>query len=403
MLKLPSSTLFCPIIGAPGPQAASLILLLLFALLTGKMASPYSLRSQDGQQSPPVGPPEIIPCHPGTSWEGTGASNREAQTTFLEMVGLLESAETISIEPTLSHEEAIVFSSALSHDKYDDVQGEDKHFTADEYTRLLSQEAKIARSYVQKTEEAVQQGSFISDADAGMLMEEYKGYSKECCCAAHLSFRSSRNRVRSSSDRFYANSLGRLILLPSVLNDHYGYELAGALLPFLLNKASDEDFMVNPCLPGSLYTVNFVLGMPSGRAYQFTGRPDFTIEAPYCGSIAQFILKGVGEVQSPPARKRESKTAALSQAGIYTIGQFSKQGASLLPAIVLHKDKTVQVAMASLNGDNQTTDNSLGSVSFKLIGQVDPVDLKDPDGLVMFSGLLNGVMNLSRQPPVLAT
>ena len=40
-------------------------------------------------------------------------------------------------------------------------------------------------------------------------------------------------------------------------NDHYGYELAVALLPFLLNKASDEDLMVNPCLLGSLYTVNF--------------------------------------------------------------------------------------------------------------------------------------------------
>ena len=54
--------------------------------------------------------------------------------------------------------------------------------------------------------------------------------------------------------------------------------------------------------------------------------------------------------------------------------------------------------MASLNGNNQTTDNSLGSVAFKLVGQIDPVDLKDPDGLRMFSGLLKGVMDVTQQP-----
>jgi hypothetical protein len=42
----------------------------------------YSLRSRDGQQSPPVvGPPEVIPCRQGTSREGTRASNSDAQTT----------------------------------------------------------------------------------------------------------------------------------------------------------------------------------------------------------------------------------------------------------------------------------------------------------------------------------
>jgi hypothetical protein len=57
--------------------------------------------------------------------------------------------------------------------------------------------------------------------------------------------------------------------------------------------------------------------------------------------------------------------AALSQAGIYTVGQFGHLGASRsLPAIVLHKDKTVQVAMATLNGEQQTVENSLGSITF---------------------------------------
>lgn len=38
-------------------------------------------------------------------------------------------------------------------------------------------------------------------------------------------------------------------------------------------------------------------------------------------------------------------------------------------------------------------ENSLGSVSFKLIGQVDPGDLKDADGLRLLSGLLKGAMD----------
>lgn len=81
-------------------------------------------------------------------------------------------------------------------------------------------------------------------------------------------------------------------------------------------------------------------------------------------------LKGIGEVQSPPGLRRlESKTAALLKAGVHTIGQFTKPGVfSVLPAVVLHKDKTVQVAMASLNGEEKTIENSLGSVTFRLVG-----------------------------------
>ena len=174
----------------------------------------------------------------------------------------------------------------------------------------------------------MQHGTSILDADVGNLLEEQKSYPKVCCCAAHSSFRSSSDRFlvkRSTSDRFYANSMNRLILLsPLLLNDHYGNELAVALLPFLLNKASDEDLMVNPCLPGSIYTVNFVLIMPSGRSYQFTGRPDFTIDSPYCGSIARFTLRGVGEIQSPLAHPKQQHSP--SQAGIYTVNYQFKRG-----------------------------------------------------------------------------
>ena len=112
------------------------------------------------------------------------------------------------------------------------------------------------------------------------------------------------------------------LLLPSVLTDHYGGKLAEALLPFLLKKA-EEQVNMRKCGLGSPYAVNFVLQIPSGRVYQFTGRPDFTMNAPYTGSVSRFTstLKGVGEIQSPPSTRRNS---ALSQARIYAIGQFAK-------------------------------------------------------------------------------
>ena len=42
------------------------------------------------------------------------------------MVGLLELADVDSIEPTMSVAEAKIFSSALNHDYYEEMKGEDK-------------------------------------------------------------------------------------------------------------------------------------------------------------------------------------------------------------------------------------------------------------------------------------
>jgi hypothetical protein len=90
------------------------------------------------------------------------------------MVGLLESAEIISTEPTLSHTQATVLSSALSHDFYDNMEGEDKYFTRNEITKILSK----------KAERYAEHGTSISGAEAGVLLEEFKGCPEVCCCAA---------------------------------------------------------------------------------------------------------------------------------------------------------------------------------------------------------------------------
>ena len=63
--------------------------------------------------------------------------------------------------------------------------------------------------------------------------------------------------------------------------------------------------------------------------------------------LVRFNLKGVREVQSPPWRRNESKSAAP---GIYTVGQFANGAytGGALPAIIIHKDKTAQVAIGRL-------------------------------------------------------
>ena len=104
----------------------------------------------------------------------------------------------------------------------------------------------------------------------------------------------------------------------------------------------------------------------------------FTINFSYAGSVCTFTLKGVGEIQSPLWRRNsETKTAAMSQSGIYTVGQFTKGASGALLAVVVHKDKTAQIAVARLNGDERNADNSLGTFTFKLVGEMDPIDLKD--------------------------
>lgn len=357
--------------------------------------STYSLRSHDSQSQPSLcelGPPEVIPCRPGTSREGTPASNSGAQTTFLEMMGLLESTEKIPLGPTISEAQAEILSSALNHEYYEEVSGEDKFFTQEEYRKNYSSTLRVVNRYALRSQQAVESGDSISPAEARVLLDEYDAVAKVCKCAAHEEF-------RQTEDVFYGDCLGRLIALPPILTDHYGGELAEALLPFILSKM-DVSAYVRKCGLGSPYSVNFVLQMPSGRAFHFTGRPDFSLNAPHTGSVSRYTLRGIGEIQSPPQRKKESKTAALSQAGVYTVGQFAKEKRlGSYPAVVLHKDKTAQVAVATLIDRQASLPNSLGKVTFKLVGQIEPIDLKSADELRVFSGALRGIMNLN-QPTV---
>lgn len=347
----------------------------------------YSLRSRGEPYAPPTGPAELIPARPGTSREGTGGSSPTAQTAFLEMVGLLESADSYTVEPVLTYADAQILSSALNHEYHDEIVGmQDKYFTPEEYQKVTARMSNILATHIPRLEAALSGDGDVKQHATAMVAEHQESEPAVCECSAHRAF-------QESSNDFYCDCLGRLVSCPSTLTDHYGGELAEALLPFIFKKA-EMPFTVRKCGLGSPFSVNFILQLPSGQVFHFTGRPDYSINKPFKGSIARFTLKGVGEVQSPPGRnRRESKTAALSQAGVYTVGQFTKEGTpTSLPAVVIHKDKSAQVAMASINHGQGQLEDSIGTIHFRLVGQLDPIDLKTTEGMLLFSSVLAGVL-----------
>ena len=339
---------------------------------------PYSLRCHGNTRTHGVA--ELIPARPGTSREGTEGSSPLAQTTFLQMMGLVQSSEDLW-EPVLTFPDAEILSSAVNHEYYGELKSgsDDKYFTPHMYRQVVSSMTQTLEHLPQLEAARLSDNMDVSNEISDNMIQEYNQiHPIECNCAAHKAF-------RESSDDFFTDAIGRLVSTPSTINDHYGGELAEALLPLIFQKA-DIPATVRKCGLGAPTTVNFILELPSNHVFHFTGRPHYTVNDKFRTIINRFTVKGIGEVQSPPGRRRESKDAALSQAGIYVVGQLCKDGApSSLPAVVLYKDKTAQVAIA-------TIEHSIGKVQLQLLHQMEPINLKTPEGMILFASLLVGTM-----------
>lgn len=96
----------------------------------------------------------------------------------------------------------------------------------------------------------------------------------------------------------------------------------------------------------------------------------------------------MGEVQSPPGTSHEAKRAALAQAGIYTVGQFAKMRSSVvknLATVILYKDLSANVALATLDPSHATAERSVGKISYELVDSVHPYMLTDPKALGRFA------------------
>ena len=131
----------------------------------------------------------------------------------------------------------------------------------------------------------------------------------------------------------------------------------------------------------------------------FTGWPDFTMIQHYSRverRLGKDIFKtgrvrGVGEIQSPPGASFQTKMATVAQAGIYMIGQFSKlrqiAKRRKLASIILFKDITAQVALATINPSLANQENSIGGVTYKIVDSLHGYNLNDPIELSQFASV----------------
>ena len=99
--------------------------------------------------------------------------------------------------------------------------------------------------------------------------------------------------------------------------------------------------------------------------------------------------RGVGEVQSPRGDTLESKTATVSQCGVYGVGQLATSRIRKVVAIILFKDKSAQVAIASItNATSNPLENSIGEVNYKFEERVDSTSLKIQEEFQEFCRIL---------------
>ena len=135
--------------------------------------------------------------------------------------------------------------------------------------------------------------------------------------------------------------------------------------------------------------------------YHFTGTPDFTINEKPKKYVLRYSARSIGEIQSPPDRKdprqkNESKSRAFSQAAVYATGQLGKGSKPTsprsMPAIVLYKDKTAQMALATVDPSQVVLPGSFGVVSFKFLETPHALNLTDPEDLKTFARVFTGIL-----------
>ena len=198
----------------------------------------------------------------------------------------------------------------------------------------------------------------------------------------------------------------KLIDIPEPITDDWGSKLVQVLIPLILRSAGLEDLDIEGCRQGSPHAVNFIVRLPSGESQQLTGWPDFTITQRYTPYVEQRILRshrvrrsqrlhGVGEVQS-----QETKTGTIAQAGMYRVSQLAKGGATRMAVIILFKDKSTQVAVATMHKPVNPSDlheNALGEVQYKIVGRLDSMSLKVEEDLQQFARIFVSTIKWARQ------
>ena len=267
------------------------------------------------------------------------ASDKTVQRTFLKMLGLVN--KDINIDETnlvITAELSELLAIANSHDYYKLLFD---HWNRDGY--YTKQESYKAYEHV---------------------FEHGTQTIPKCMCKAHKS-------IETINDHTEKDSFCRLIRIPSKMNNDKGKTFILSLVSLILRYSGQTEMSITSTEQGTEWSVNYMLMDSSTSEIQaFRGWPDFCITENTVG--AGVMLVSIGEVQS--------------QLGKYTIGQFRAQNIpqNKLGCIAVFKDKTVNLAIGSINEDD--------IVSFELIHTAERIDLCEPEGITKFSQILMATM-----------
>ena len=331
----------------------------------------------------PIGLPQLIPLRgpvPGSH----AASATEVKESFLKIVGTI-SSQDIEIMHVMSKQNAEVLACALSHEYYDDPDLIDPYFTAEEWRRVTNKR----RSMIDRAKELFEEDSPQLGVEEWMHDIDQL---KLCECIAH------------QDDENYQHCLSSLIEISVPLTDDSGNTLASKLTKFILDKTDQDNIEFKSCLLGSDSSVSYMLKLPSGKeilydAYIFRGHGDFILEQRF--SLAERRIanrkiakpsrvRASGAVQSLKGNTTTVKTLSMAQAGIYAVGQlanlpFVPEKPKSIASVVLFKDLTACIALATLNPDTSNTD-SFGSVEYKHINNIS-YNLREKNDLQQFANV----------------
>ena len=313
--------------------------------------------------------------------KGLAASSPDAQDMFLESVGMMATLPSMASEDVLDPKIAEVLSCALRHKKVCLARLRDPYFTPEEWSRVSEAETDLL--------DEVLDGIAAATPDQ---VKRWRGKRKSilCRCIAH-----------SCGDDLYIEVVSELVSIQPPLSDHEGGLLADVLLNCIL-KISGEKMKVQSVGNGSsIVSIRYILQLPSGEDVLYVGRPDFYVRRKISLRVREDgedmsaeTVRGVGEVQSPPGSTTKAKNRALTQSGIYTFRMFARTvGTSKLATVVLYKDITAHIALASIERVKDAGDE-MGEVVFKFLGSPNPFNLRLAEDLRDFANIFVSALKM---------
>ena len=180
----------------------------------------------------------------------------------------------------------------------------------------------LATSVVNEVSEGLKKGSDWLEAEAAAAV-------CKCSCKAHL------------CDELYSSVVSQLVTIQPPLCDASGNLLPSVLLPYLFKAADLHNVMHRSAQSGTCGVVHFILRLPSGTDYMYTGWPDFHCIQKFSLAERQLgkpvgleeSIRAIGEVQSPKGNLSQVKDRAFAQAGIYTLGHFVNTSTNKLATV----------------------------------------------------------------------